>query len=266
MNRISKKIIRLAIPLTAMVVCLAATAAAEVWQQNISMLVQTDGKPDGSASVFDSADFQQLLLQMEGRPISFVLSLGDGAVYSLPADSVRTDRDGNAVFGIFKTDYVSELEKKDAVLAFTWDKHAIQVQPLPPLVGAASLQKILDMKPAYAHAAQVYKPDATKIAALKAVSVDTEIRVYFGTWCLLCKQVVPSLIRSVEVAGNPKIKVTYTGVDEDLLQPETEIARDHITKTPTILVLRNGVEMGRIEEKPATTVEGDIAAILATTR
>ena len=144
--------------------------------------------------------------------------------------------------------------------------HQFLLQPLPPLVGPASLLKVLELKPAYAHAALAYKPDPTKIAALKAVSADTEIRVYFGTWCLLCKKLIPGLIRSTELAANPKIKVTYTGVDEDLKQPEVDLKRDHITKTPTILVLQNGVELGRVEEKPATTIEGDLAAILATKR
>lgn len=266
MIRISRTSVRIAILLMGLIIVLATAATAEVWQQNISMLVQTDGKPDGLASVYDSPDYQQILLHFDGKPSALVLNLGEGTVYGCPRDSVRTDREGNALLGIFKMDFVSDLEKKDAVISFAWDGHNIVVQPIPPLVGATTLARVLELKPAYAHAADAYKPDATKIAALKAVSADTEIRVYFGTWCLLCKRVVPMLMRSVELAANPKIKVSYVGVDEDVKQPATDIAKDHVTKTPTIIVLQGGVEMGRIEEKPETTVEGDLAAILSAKR
>lgn len=266
MNRILQIIVRSVMPLAAaaLCVCLAAEARArDVWQQNISMLVTTDGKPDGSAELFDSADYQQMLLLLDGRPKSFVLSLADGGVYGFPRDSVLTNPEGNAVLGIFKMEYVSDLEKKDANLSFAWDGHAIELAPLPQLIGPTTLPRLLELKPSYAHASEVYKPDPAKIVMLKSVTTDTEIRVYFGTWCLLCKKLVPSVIRTVGATENPKIRVTYVGVDEDLTAPAGDIKKDHITKTPTIVVLQNGIEKGRIEEKAETSVEGDLAAILA---
>lgn len=266
MIRISRTSVRIAVLLMGAAIVLAPTAVAETWQQNISMLVQTDGKPDGLASVYDSPDYQQLLLHFDGKPSAFVLNLGDGTVYGCPGDSIRTDQEGNALLGLFKMDFVSDLERKDAVLSFTTGGHSIAVQPIPPLIGPAPLQRILEIKPAYAHAAQTYKADPTKIAAIKSVSTDTEIRVYFGTWCLLCKRVVPYVMRSIELAANPRIKVTYVGVDEDVKEPAADIAKDHITKTPTIIVLQGGIEVGRIEEKVETTVEGDLAQVLSTKR
>jgi thiol-disulfide isomerase/thioredoxin len=257
---------RLAVPFVAATLCLCITGAAraaDVWQQNIAMLVTTDGKPEGAAEVYDSPDFQQILLLMEGRPQAYVLNIADGAVYGCPRDSVRTDAEGNASLGIFKMDFVSDLAKKDATMSFTVMDQSIALAPLPPLIGSTTLGNLVSLKPAYARAAQAYRPDPAKIAILKSVSEDTEIRIYFGTWCLLCKKLVPPVIRTIGAAANPNIHASYIGVDEDLKSPAAEIEQYHVTKTPTVIVLRNGVELGRIEEKAGTTIEGDLVSILA---
>jgi thiol-disulfide isomerase/thioredoxin len=142
----------------------------------------------------------------------------------------------------------------------------IALAPLPPVVGKVALDRILEVKPGYRVDASAYKPDPAKVAALKSVSTPTEIRVFFGTWCLSCKRLLPGMIKSLEAAANPKIEVAYYGVSEDLAEPAKELAASSVSKTPTILVLQNGREVGRIEEKAETTIEGDLAAILGPKR
>ncbi len=239
-----------------------APARAASWLENVSFRVQVGGKPTGTAHVYDSGDYQRMLLVLEERPHAYILDLAAATVYRVPRDSVRISDEGSAEIGKAATEYAAALDKKDGTLLFAVDDASIAIEPLPPLIGPATLEKILQLKPSYQSAAQKYKPDPAKVAILKGAPEPTEVRVFFGTWCLLCKRLLPGMIRTFELAANPKISVSYVGVDEDLRQPEAEIQKYSVTRTPTIIVLRSGREIGRIEEKASTTVEADLAAIL----
>lgn len=239
-----------------------AARAAE-WTENITMIVTVDGKPDGAAHVYDSNDFQRMLLVPGGTPLAFILELGDRAAYSVPADSVRMTDEGEASVGLGGQEYAAGIEDLKGVMFFTVGEHQFTLDTIPPLIGLAPLGRILTLKPSYVVDRLAYKPDDAAIKAIRAVDVDTEIRVYFGTWCHLCRNLVPKLIKTLEVAANPKIKAAYYGVDEDHKEPAAELARDAVITTPTILVIRGGREIGRIEEKATLSLEGDLAQILS---
>ncbi len=241
---------------------LPIAALAETWQENIGLLVRVDGKPDGSAQLFDSEDYQRMLLVLGEPPSALVLDLADGTVGAVPRDSVRIDENGTADLGSIGIEYLADCERKDVAIHFALEQKSVEIVPLPPLIGETTLQRLLEIKPSYAVAAKAYKPDGAAVAALKGVTASTEIRVYFGTWCQLCKKVVPNLIRAIELAANPKIQVRFFSVDENLSQPEAEIRASAIAKTPTILVRQGSGEIGRIEEKAEKSVEGDLAKIL----
>jgi thiol-disulfide isomerase/thioredoxin len=239
-----------------------AAPAAATWNENIGLLVQVDGKPSGAAHLYDSEDYQQMLLCIEGQPKVAILDLATAIVTTAPAESLRVGTDGIAEFEEAGSEYLSPLEQNEGTLSFAWDASKLLLTPLPPLVGPAELAHVLELKPAYAHDAAAYKPEAAKLGVLKAVATDTEMRVYFGTWCHLCKRLLPGLIRSIELAANPKLHVSYIGVAEDMREPEAELSRDAISKTPTIVVLQGGREIGRIEEEVPTTVEAALAGIV----
>lgn len=252
------------IPLpTAILLCLGVPAPqAATWNENIGLLVKVDGKPSGIAHIYDSEDYQQMLLCIEGQPKVAILDLTTATVSSAPGDSLRVGTDGTAEFEEAGSEYLAPLEQNEGTLSFAWDASKLVLTPLPPLVGAADLAHILELKPAYAHAAAAYEPEPGNLAVVKAVATDTQMRVYFGTWCHLCKELIPGLIRTIELAANPKLHVAYFGVSEDMRQPEAELTRDAISRTPTIVVLQGGREVGRIEEKVPTTVEASLAGIL----
>jgi len=244
----------------------SAPARSSSWQENVSMRVDVGGMPSGTAHVYDSDDYQRMLLVFDDRPLAFLLDLGATSVFGVPHDSVHVAGEGSAEIGQVQGDLLTTLDQKEGILSFSQGDQAISVQPIPPLIGRATLERILELKPSYALGAGKYKPDPGKIAALKTVSADTEVRVFFGTWCLMCKRMLPGLIRTLDVAANPKIRATYIGVDEDLKEPAAEISASAVNKTPTVIVLQSGREIGRIEEEVTTSIEADLAAILAAKR
>lgn len=242
----------------------AGPVSAGDWLENIGLLVKVDGKPSGTAHIYDSDDYQRLLLVMEDKTESAILDLAATTVFSIPRDSVRAGEDGIANTGEAIEEYLALLDSEEGTLHFLWNEAPVTLEPLPPLIGPVDLETLLSMKPTYQVAAEKYSPEDSLLGTLKAIDVATEIRVYFGTWCHICKKMVPPMIGTLAKVGNPNLKATYIGVDEDLTEPADEIDRYIVSTTPTVLVLRDGMELGRIEEELTTTLEAALVEILET--
>ena len=235
---------------------------ASEWLENVSVLVRVGDEASATGHVYDSEDYQRMLLVMDGRPIAAILDLVTATVSAIPQDSIKQLENGCVTTGTVEEDYLATLHQNEGTLEFDWENVPVRIEPLPPLIGKTDLKTILAMKPSYGTMAESYRPDTTKIVLLRSIGVDTEIRVYFGTWCHICRRLVPPLIGTLRRVGNPKLRVEYIGVDEDLTEPAGEIDKYAVGKTPTVIVLQGGQEIGRIEEEASSSVETDLVDIL----
>lgn len=129
------------------------------------------------------------------------------------------------------------------------------------LTGAVATQTMLELDD-FSQGYQEYQVDTAAITPLKNIKELTEIVVIIGTWCGDCHRETPRLIRILEEVNNPNIKVTYIGVDRAKSDPEGLAAQYEFTRIPTIIVSQNGEELGRIIERPETSLEIDLAKIL----
>lgn len=238
-------------------------AIATAWTESVSFFVKNAGEPIGTAHVYDSDDFQRMLVLFEDREQAAVLDLATASVSTIPADSLHATENESVLRspeGI--ADYLAPLEQNDGTLSFQWDETPIVVEPVPPLIGPVERERIFAVKPTYETAAEKYEPAPEAVAALREVETPTEIRVFFGTWCHSCKEFVPPLIGILDAAGSDRFTAHFIGVDEDLTEPADEIERSYVSTTPTIVVLQNGREIGRIENEPLESIEVDLVAIL----
>ncbi|MBD3161294.1 MAG: hypothetical protein GF346_03765 [Candidatus Eisenbacteria bacterium] len=254
------------LPLIALLL-LGSPAWAAEWTESVSFLVKTDGSPSGTAHVYDSEDFQRMLILFEDREQAAVLDLATVSVSAIPADSIRSSETDGALHspeGIGS--YLAPLEQEEGTLSFLWNETPVTIEPVPPLIGPVDRERVFAVKPTYETAAKEYEPAEEAAAALRAVDAPTEIHVFFGTWCHACKKSVPPLIGTIDRVGNDRFTMRFIGVDEDLTEPAEEIDRYYVSTTPTIVVLQNGGEIGRIEDEPVVSVEADLVAILKSKR
>jgi thiol-disulfide isomerase/thioredoxin len=107
-----------------------------------------------------------------------------------------------------------------------------------------------------------YVPKSDPIQAIHNYTLPAEVKVFFGDWCKDSKKHVPALIKSVEFFDNKNIKVTYINVSRDKKEPADLVAPSNIEKVPTLIVLVDGKEKGRIVETPKASVEQDLIDIL----
>ncbi len=98
---------------------------------------------------------------------------------------------------------------------------------------------------------------------IRQVSIGVDTRVYLGTWCSDSKREVPRFLKIADQAGIPPARITLCGVDRSMKCADSSAQREKIERVPTFIFLKDGKEIGRIIEKPATTMEGDMLSILA---
>ncbi|MFL6278087.1 MAG: TlpA family protein disulfide reductase [Blastocatellia bacterium] len=152
----------------------------------------------------------------------------------------------------------------DTTYTFDLNGKAYLVMRHKGLVGNLSEANIWDDVPIWRTLMNKYQPDAPSVAALKQNKPDTTIIIAAGTWCGDSKHYVPQLLRALHDANNKHIKIKLVGIANKFVEPAEFVKQHDIKKVPTVIVERDGREIGRITETPsAKTMEEDLAAILA---
>ena len=130
------------------------------------------------------------------------------------------------------------------------------------LTGPLTQAQIERAVPAWAEVRATTTVDTTAAAALAQVAPGAEVIVVLGTWCGDSKREVPRLWRALEVAGTVPFAVTYLGVDRAKEAPNGVVDGLDARYVPTIIVRRDGAEVGRIIEGATDGVEVALLALL----
>jgi len=238
------------------------TDTLAVWLESSGFLVKITGASVAGAEVFHSPDFHQLLVLPDTGDEAYVLGVSSRSVNAVRRSDVTVTAEGAipAVDGVVRS--CPEFQRDGAEISFRCGDRQVQLLPAQPLVGDTDLATLLARKQEYAAAARVYAPDSTAIRAIRACRRPTEIIAFFGTWCGVCKHRMPAFIKIMEVAGNPNLHVRYVCVAPKFSDPRPLIEQYHVHLTPTLVVLRDNAEIGRVDKAPAKSLEQSLADIL----
>jgi len=90
--------------------------------------------------------------------------------------------------------------------------------------------------------------NAGAVTSLKKHADSIQLLVFMGTWCEDSHNIIPKFYSLLETSAFSKEKVTLIGVDraKKTLSHLTEAL--NITNVPTIIVMKNGKEIGRVVE------------------
>ncbi len=105
-----------------------------------------------------------------------------------------------------------------------------------------------------------YRPDTEIIKELSPVLNQYDIKIIMGTWCGDSQDQVPVLYKVLDEAGYEKEPEVYCVPRE--YKTYKPVLKDSIIRVPTIIVLQDGQEKGRIIEYPMKTIEEDLRDIL----
>lgn len=135
-------------------------------------------------------------------------------------------------------------------------------EPKEMVVGTLAPADFATVLPLWQERGDRYAPYPDVIELLKGAA-PAEIEVIFGSWCSDSFEQVPYLLTALKTAGNPSLTLTLVGVDRQKNEPEGRGKAADVKRVPTIVVRRNGEEIGRVIETPSTaTLDRDVAMIL----
>ncbi|MEO8406576.1 MAG: thioredoxin family protein [Chitinophagaceae bacterium] len=112
-------------------------------------------------------------------------------------------------------------------------------------------RSLLEKEPSftwYAEAQKLYSPNEAAVAALKKNTDSIQLLVFMGTWCEDSHFVIPRFFSLLDKSGFPNDKVTLIGVDRDKKTLSHLSEAMNVTNVPTIIVMKNGKELGRVIE------------------
>lgn len=99
----------------------------------------------------------------------------------------------------------------------------------------------------YAQSLQGYVPNADAVAALKAKS-NLHFIVFGGTWCDDTKNILPKFFSLVDAAAIPANNISLIGVDRSKKTLGNLAESLNVINVPTVIVLKDGKEVGRVVE------------------
>lgn len=109
-----------------------------------------------------------------------------------------------------------------------------------------------------------YKPDTALVGAFKRADTNKiTFLVFGGTWCEDTHFVLPKLYKLQELAGLPASAISLVGTDRNKKTIGGLAGVMDVHSVPTIIVLKNGIEAGRVIEYGKTGKwDREVAALI----
>lgn len=111
--------------------------------------------------------------------------------------------------------------------------------------------------------AQDYEPDGAAVSVIRDNVRDVDVFAVVATWCPDTRRDLPRFFKIADQAALPMTKVQMLAVDRTKKDPGGLTEKWQVTRVPTFIFLRGGKEIGRVTERPVTTLEKDMAEIVS---
>ncbi|MCW3122335.1 MAG: thioredoxin, partial [Flavipsychrobacter sp.] len=107
-----------------------------------------------------------------------------------------------------------------------------------------------------------YNPDPRTMIDLRPKLAEYSMVVFLGTWCDDSHVLVPKLERVMAMANYPVRQIAMYGTDREKTTKNGEQKKYKVTLVPTVILLKDNKEVGRITETVQKSVEADLLAII----
>jgi thiol-disulfide isomerase/thioredoxin len=226
-------------------------------------LLVVDGKPVPEAAIYESAKLPAVLVVAPSLPTPVLLRPGRKTVEAVPAELITNRDDGTVVVADAKLLPLGEFKAAGTSIAFAYGPKRASLDPKPALVGLLTAADVRQHDPHYSRAAAEYRPSPAAIAALQKVQGPVSVRVFFGSWCPVCKQRVPAMLQVEEALVGSAVTIEYQGLP---LPPaawkDPEAVRFKVTAVPTAIVFVGGKAVGRLIGQDWNTPEVELSRLV----
>jgi thiol-disulfide isomerase/thioredoxin len=108
-----------------------------------------------------------------------------------------------------------------------------------------------------------YEPKEEVIDGLKKYNAPYKFIIFMGTWCEDSETLIPQLYKVLTLAGIDLHAVEMYGVNRDKETLNIETKLYNISRVPTIIVMHQFREVGRITESASSSIEENLLSIIA---
>jgi hypothetical protein len=134
----------------------------------------------------------------------------------------------------------------------------------PPLTGSVTRADMETFNDVWKELrAQDYEPDAAAVTLIRDRAKDVEVFAVVATWCPDTRRDLPRFFKIADESGWSADRMKLLAVDRTKKDAGGLTEKWNVTRVPTFIFLRGGQEIGRVVEKPVTTLERDIAEIVS---
>jgi len=154
------------------------------------------------------------------------------------------------------------LDIADEEVHFKADGISAALVTTPPLLGLRRVDEVTAHNPEYLPRAASYAPNPQAVAALKKEQRPVTVRIFYGSWCPHCREMVPHAIKLEQLLKGSKIRFEYFGLPPRF-GTDPPAVQNHISAVPTGIVYFAGKEIGRIANNAWLAPETTLVAILS---
>lgn len=129
-----------------------------------------------------------------------------------------------------------------------------------PYSGEISKTQLLNEYSTFENGVHAYQLSEQDKEVVSSWPSNISFEIYFGTWCHDSEREVPRLIKIL--SNNQNVAMKLYALDYQKKEPSGKANKAQVKYTPTIVVLKNGVEVGRIVERPAKDLVSDIDRLI----
>lgn len=244
------KIARALLSLAALLVSMAPAAAQSGGTPGFApigdYLVEIDGEDQVGAQIYGARAARSLLVMAAELPMPVLIDLASGSVSGvhLMKVSMRSDGSVDLLPNAVARSYGAYSIDGDRIV-FDVEGHQVVVKPKPALTGTHTPAEIVAHDPAYGTKRDQYAPSAPLVEQLRQHDQEVRVRIYFGSWCPFCAEMVPRVLKVDEELRGSKIHFEYYGLPHNINEDANARALS-IRGVPTGIVYVGGKEIGRI--------------------
>lgn len=163
------------------------------------------------------------------------------------------------IYLIFCLYFLSAIAQTDSAYRIETDEKGRNV-----IIGAISWVDWQKEAKWESYSAEDFSPVEPIIKLLKETFEEKNIslKLFAGSWCGDTKTEMPKIIRIIESLEIDSLNFVIIGLDRNKRE-DTGLAESYnIERVPTLIVIREGMEIGRIVEFPKTAWDIDLAEIV----
>lgn len=229
-------------------------------------ILEVDGHPDPKARFFEGEPPQQVVV-VSGDGAGFVLDRPTQSVRRLEKRLVRDNAPGSLTLlpGAAGEPLPGGYQADGPGVRFRDTAHSYYVTLKPPLIGELTVEQILAHSPEFRLAMDQYVPSPAAIEALKHCAPGARIEVFFGTWCPHCRQRIPLLLKTLELARGSPMAVRIVGLPRPFGQEKVALERG-VRSVPTLIAYDGLREVGRMQGQDWERPEESLTRLLPMAR